>query len=1005
MSGPMKSAMWVTVVFGLMAGSRLCLAADKLHSPLSPQEALKAFQLDPGLRIELVAAEPQVVDPVAMAFDERGRLYVVEMRDYPANPGKPIGRVALLEDKDNDGYYETRHEFAEGLISPQGVACWDGGVFVTSAPDVFYFKDTDGDNKADVKKTMFTGFDLGGSSQLRVNHPTFGIDNWFYLANGLSGGDVASPEYPKHPKVRLGQNDFRFKPGTDQFEAIGGFAQFGLSFDDYGHRFICMNREHCNQVVLNPAYLERNPNLPFTTTYQDISDHGAACRIYPISHAVTTFAMHAGTFTAACSVTVYRGTALPPEYRGNSLTCDPTGNLVHRDQLKPGGAAMVASRVDEKMEFVRSPDDWFRPVFLANAPDGAFYICDMYRKTIEHPVYLPEEIRKISDFESGKDKGRIWRVIAADARPQRKPFDLTRESDEDLIRHLASPDGWQRDTAQRLLLERHPSSVSDFVRVVLTEDGPPPSHAQALWTLDALGALDDSDILRGLDDGAPGVRENAVRLAESRLTRCTDLREKTLAMASDPDARVRFQVALSLGAVNDEQIIAPLVSIALRDLGDRFTRAAVISSCGGFSGRLMQAFVGALSKHSNGGPSATLEESSKGLLDMIRLLSTTVGAAESIETCGSILAHIATSPGSAAAWKMSAIRGLLEGLARAKKPATLAKLMAEAEKQSAGTAPALRGLILAAQDLAASTEAVRAMRLEAIGLLTYVEQSSERLQKLISPEEPADIQLAALRALLQQADDKTLAALLDGEHWPGFSPPVRAGILGAMLSRPRQLSAILSSMEGGVVPPLALTPAQREALMKNKDATVSDRAKKLFSELGSSDRRKAYQESLEVLKLPADPRRGQAVFTRLCAQCHQLEGQGVPVGPDLTGVRNQSPETLLMHIVIPEAEILPGYQNHIVETNEGEIYTGLLLAQTPTSVTLRKNLGQEETILRSSIASMYVDSLSLMPQELEKNMTRQELADLIALLRNPEAGVPTKNATSVPSQSTKDLKR
>src|SRR6266481_2363728 len=385
-----------------------------IDGPLSPEDSLKYLKTEAGLKVELGATEPMVLSPVAVAWDEKGRMYVVEDRGYPVGPGKgkpPVGQVVLLQDTDGDGKYDKRTVFADGLTFPNGVMPWNGGVYVTCAPYLYYFKDTDGDGKADVKQIVFKGFQDLSTTQLRVSHPTLNIDNWVYLTSGLTAAKVTSPAHPDQPVVFLNRVDGRFRPGTDELQETAGTAQFGQTFDRFGRKFICSNRNHIQQVVLETRYLKRNPNVAFSQQVEDIPDHEAACRVYPLSANITTAAFHAGYITSACGITIYDGTALPYNYRGNSFTCEPAANLVHRDVLSPNGVTFIAKRAFPTNEFLASPDNWFRPVNLANGPDGALYVCDMYRKTIEHPEYLPDATRKVTDFESGKTMGRIYRVV------------------------------------------------------------------------------------------------------------------------------------------------------------------------------------------------------------------------------------------------------------------------------------------------------------------------------------------------------------------------------------------------------------------------------------------------------------------------------------------------------------------------------------------------------------------------------------------------------------------
>ncbi|MBM3288904.1 MAG: dehydrogenase, partial [Candidatus Hydrogenedentes bacterium] len=419
-------------------------------TPIPAREALGLFRVPDGVRVELVAAEPDVIDPVALAFDERGRMYVVENRGYPTDDsGKGI--IALLEDPDGDGYFDKRTVFADGFDFPNGVMPWKGGVLVTCAPDLLYLKDTDGDGRADLRESLLTGFAPGGSTQLRVSHPTLGIDNWIYLTNGLSGGEISNPAKPNMPAIKMESLDGRYNPLDGAFETTAGQAQFGQAFDDFGNKYVCINRKHIEQIVLQPRDLARNPHAGLSQTVAQIPDHGEAGRIFALSEARTTAFAHAGTFTAACGLVIYRGDAMP-QYRGNAFVCDPTAALVHRDVLEPAGAANVAKRGEENKDFFATPDNWCRPVFLANGPDGALYVCDMYRATIEHPVYLPEEIRGSADFEGGKDRGRIYRVTSAHARHIVQTLDPNNVANTAAA--LANANGWVADTAQRLLLER-----------------------------------------------------------------------------------------------------------------------------------------------------------------------------------------------------------------------------------------------------------------------------------------------------------------------------------------------------------------------------------------------------------------------------------------------------------------------------------------------------------------------------------------------------------------------
>ncbi|HEX3869060.1 MAG TPA: PVC-type heme-binding CxxCH protein, partial [Pirellulales bacterium] len=317
-------------------------ASTKVHSPLATDEAVKRFVLAEGFKIELVAAEPDIADPVAARFDEDGRLWVVEMRDYPEGWPEgpaPRSRIVMLEDLDNDGRYETSHVFADKLLFATGVQPWKRGIIATVAGKIVYMKDTDGDGRADVMENWFEGF-AQENPQLRANHPRFALDNRVYVATGLKGGAAESKRTPGADAVPLRSRDFRFDPLGTMAEAITGPGQFGVTFDDYGNRFEVSNRNPLFQLVLADRYLERNPLFAVTDVKQDVAASGDASRVFAISQSWTTSILHAGQFTAACGTDIYRGDALAGCY-GNSFTCEPTGNLVHREVLSPAGATFV----------------------------------------------------------------------------------------------------------------------------------------------------------------------------------------------------------------------------------------------------------------------------------------------------------------------------------------------------------------------------------------------------------------------------------------------------------------------------------------------------------------------------------------------------------------------------------------------------------------------------------------------------------------------------------------
>ncbi|MCC6231954.1 MAG: dehydrogenase, partial [Verrucomicrobiales bacterium] len=363
------------------AATAVALRAGAVPGPLDPAAAHATFATEPGLSVDLIAAEPVVRSPAALAWDEQGRLHVAENPDYPVGPApgqNPQGAIVRLTDTDGDGLLDQRAVLAEGLRYPNGLMPWRGGWLVTDAPDLLWLCDTNHDARADVREVWFTGFATNQTTQLRANAPTLGPDGWIYVARGLVGGTVTSPRWPRLQPVDLQAGDFRFRPDGSAAEAIGGNAQFGLVLDDVGRRFLVSNRNPLRHAVLDPRWWARHPWLPLTEVVQDVSPTGYEAKVFPRSLDTTTAgfmpeflaAPHAGTFTSACGIHQHFGGGLGAEREGSWLICEPAQNLVQRQIATARGATFSSRRATESGEFLTSTDPWFHPVFATTGPDG-----------------------------------------------------------------------------------------------------------------------------------------------------------------------------------------------------------------------------------------------------------------------------------------------------------------------------------------------------------------------------------------------------------------------------------------------------------------------------------------------------------------------------------------------------------------------------------------------------------------------------------------------------------
>jgi len=548
------------------------IIAFDVPAPKSPQDSLAALRPRPGFTVELVAAEPLVQSPVAFDWDAQGRLYVVEMRDYPLGidgKGQIGGVVKLLTDTDGDGRYDKAETFLENLAYPTGLSAWRDGVLIAASKDIIFAADTDSDGRADRQRSLFSGF-KEGNQQHRQNGFEWGLDGWFYGANGDSGGTVAG--------VNISGRDFRFRPATGDFEAESGQTQFGRRRDDWGNWFGNNNSKWLWHYIIDDRYLRRNPKLAVKTTRQMLAEYPESTRVFPVSELPIRFnqPQSLGHLTSGCSPSPYRDDLFGPGFATSVFISEPVHNVVHREVLTADGATFTSKRADDEAEreFLASTDPWFRPTSTKTGPDGALYIADYYRFVLEHPEWIAPETQSRLDLRAGADKGRIYRVVPTGTKLHPVP-NLAKLDNAALATALDSPNGWQRDTAQRVLTERQAKDAAPTLRQLAAKAQSPKVRLQALATLGTLGALDAETIRTALSDTHPAVRVQALRVSETALL---DLLPALLAKADDPDFTVRRQLALTLGAFHDERATAALAKLAEREGDHPQMRLAIMSS-------------------------------------------------------------------------------------------------------------------------------------------------------------------------------------------------------------------------------------------------------------------------------------------------------------------------------------------------------------------------------------------------------------------------------------------
>jgi putative membrane-bound dehydrogenase-like protein len=957
--------------------------------PKSPEESLSVMQTKAGFEIELAAAEPLIVDPVAIDWGADGKLWVVEMRDYPMGMDgkwKPGSRVKFLEDTNGDGKYDKATVFVDNLPFATGVMAWRKGVLICAAPDILYAEEVGQGRDRHVRvQKILTGF-VTENYQARVNSLSLGLDNWIYGANGLLGGiihgesrglssvDSAARAASGEGQVDIRGRDFRVNPDSGAFEPASGLTQQGRIRDDWGNWFGCDNSTIAWHYPLPDHYVRRNPYVTAPSPRVSIAAGENPNLLHPISRTLERFnqPQSANHVTSGCGLGIYRDDLLGSEFYGNAFLCEPVHNLVHRLVLQPNGLTFSGARPsdEQQSEFLASRDNWFRPVQARTGPDGALWVVDMYRFVIEHPRWIPAERLVKLDVRAGDDKGRIYRVVLIDKklRPIR---DLTKFSTARLVAALDTPNGTERDRIHQELVFSAMDRPHDQLAIVTLEKLAHASklstvRVQALCVLDGLGALKPEAVTRALSDGDPNVRANAVRLCE-RFPNASAFSGTLPKLVDDPDIHVRFQLALSLGEWNERWATDALGNLAKRDAGDSWMRAAILSSAARQPAEILKGVL-------------TLESTQPGRTEMIRqLIATAVGASDSV-SLAKLAAEIApTDQQHLESWQLSALNSLLDALDR--KNISLSKL-SQTNTDMQPLVARLDFLFDWSRKLVANSETKDALREPAIHLLgREPEKQSDDLKLLANlVDQPLSTrsQAAVFDSLKRLRNPDVPQTILAG--WKQRAPSLRQSTIDILFSRDDWMNALLDNVENGTVAASEISPANRQRLLKHSNHALQKRAETIWSGQNGS-RAEIIAKYQSATTLTGDSAKGATVFANTCATCHFLRGQGHAVGPNLAALADKTPADFLTAILDPNAVVEPRFVAYNIETKDGRSLSGIVSAETATTLTLVQGGGGQETVLRSDIQEMRASGLSLMPEGLEQNMMPQDLANLIAYLK------------------------
>ena len=978
------------------------------HAPattpaLSPEAAQAVFTLPPGFEIRLFASEPEVVNPVAMTWDERGRLWVVELYEYPlgAKPGeRGRDRIKILEDTDGDGRADKVTVFADGFSLATGILVGHGGVFLGQAPNVLFLQDTNAPalagigafQKANKQTTLLTGFGLEDRHEL-LNGFTWGPDGQLYMTHGVfTRADVKDAQNPTAPSVRMDAAVARYNVQTRKFEvyADGTSNPWGVDFDRAGNAFLsaCVI-DHMFHMAPGGIYVRQGGQPMFPYAYQllpSIVDH---------RHKMAAYA----------GIQVYLGDQWPAEHYGTIFCGNLHDNAVHQDTLTPNGSTFKSSF---KQDFIRANDGWFMPVSQQVGPDGALWIMDWYDK---YPCYQNAR----ADPEGvDREHGRIWRVVHTGnekgkpiaSRPQRD-MDLAKLSSAQLVERLAHPNIWQRKMAQRVLNDRRDDTVMGLLQKQLAGGSELETRLASLWTLHSSGYLADDQLPKAAADKEPAIRAWAARLiGEQQLGNAKDLALlRQLASDSEPTVRVAVATAcrqLTSGSltVNTKPQREPNASAIAEML------AALITATPTATDLLLNHLVWMAAE-----PLVARDPKfAFALLNKVRTapLAGTLAYKTMRRVCDlqnpaqldgalDFLGGLpATDPLLA-----SALSGLVDGQkGKALKPAkpteaVLKPLLASPREDVARFARQLgalwgdAGAMQASLALVNNAKAPLDERLKAAQTARQLKNDAAReaLMKAIAPGNPEPLVLEAIAGLSQLGGQTTAEAIF--AQWKNFSPAARRTAAETLASRGNWASQLLSELEQKRILASDIPAATIRTLTRSEAdyGMLAKRATAVFGRVrdANADKLKLIAAKKDMIlgaKGQPDLKAGHEVAKKICFTCHKLHGEGADIGPDLTGVGRSSLDALLANIIDPNQIIGAGYEMVEITTKDDRSVSGRMVENTDTRVRLLSAGPKEDVVAKSDIAKLRVSELSVMAEGLEQ-MPDADFRNLIAYLLNP----------------------
>jgi putative membrane-bound dehydrogenase-like protein len=975
------------VPIGLLLTALLGLANDR---PFPPGEAASHMTVPDGFRVTLFAGEPNLVQPIAFAFDDRGRLWVAECLSYPnwlPEGTQGHDRILIFEDRDGDGKFDTCKVFCDNLANVTGLEVGFGGVWVCAVPNLLFIPDRDRDDKPDgPPQVVLNGWDLGGQHNVH-NGLAWGLDGWLYGCSGnLSHSYVGKPGTPANERLFLSAGVWRYHPVRRQFEVVahGTTNPWGIDFDDYGQAFItnCCNKHLWH--VIPGAHYERlfgqDPNPNSFGLMESPADHiHWAGGPYETSRGGLGKHSDMGGGHAHCGVMVYLGDNWPDTYRNHVFMCNIHGNRINQDVLERRGSGYVAHH---GRDFLLAHDTWFRGVALHYGPDGGVFVADW------------TDTGECHNFqEVDRTNGRIYKVTYGTVKPWHG--DVATLSDPDLVASLLHKNDWHVQHARRVLQERAAAGKLDPATHArlwkLFDDHPDPTRKlRALWALHATGALDEQRFLGLSNHAEEAVRAWAVQFVLEDREPSAAVQNRLAEMAArEQSPFVRLYLASGLQRLPERQRW-PIAEGLLRHGEDAQDTNLSLLIWYGVEPLVPQDEERAVALLAKAQVPLVREYIARRLADPTRLLA--------------VLARETD-----AAVQRDVLRGLLaalEGQGRVPMPDGWSGAYARLSRSSD---PEVRGRALTLAVLFGDRQARASLYRTLRDTAGAGAERQDALLTLVSIKDPALLPLlqslladralsrAALRGLAAYADDATPSLIL--RRYPSFTEAEKSDAVQTLASRPDYALALLAAMEQGRVARRDVSAFTARQLVALKSPEVDARLGKVWGTARPASQEKTrlmvkYKSLLTADVLAkADRSRGRLVFKQTCLSCHRLFDEGGDVGPELTGSQRANLDYLLENVLDPSAVVAREYQVTVVETKDGRVLTGIVKQETDKVLTLQTP-NEKVTLPKQEIHSRTKSAVSMMPEGMFDKLTNDEVRDLIAYLSSLEQVELPKNAPS-----------